>query len=233
MTVHSSKGLEFPYVFVSGMEDNLFPSGGVYSTPVEIEEERRLFYVALTRAKKAVTLTFSRTRMSKGKRESGSPSRFIGEIDRQYIANPLDNDDFNDSGVGDGFHFGSANPHSDGHFNGRFGMGDRPGARTAGSSAPVSGRASVHTPYGSAVTSAEAKAMLANRHLPPKVSDSEFLPLPMDQFKAGQRIEHNRFGTGEILEITGRMPDMKAKVLFDDFGEKFLLLKYAKMRLAK
>ncbi|MCD8312608.1 MAG: UvrD-helicase domain-containing protein, partial [Bacteroidales bacterium] len=88
MTVHSAKGLEFPYVFIAGMEENLFPSGGWLASPDQIEEERRLFYVALTRAKKMVWLTFAAQRMRNGKHESNPPSRFIGEIDRQYILNP-------------------------------------------------------------------------------------------------------------------------------------------------
>ena len=89
MTVHSSKGLEFPYVYIAGLEENLFPSGGSMASEHDIEEERRLFYVAVTRAEKAVDLTFASTRMRNGKHESNPPSRFIMEIDRKYIANPL------------------------------------------------------------------------------------------------------------------------------------------------
>jgi DNA helicase-2/ATP-dependent DNA helicase PcrA len=84
MTVHSSKGLEFPYVYIAGMEENLFPSGSDI-LPSEIEEERRLFYVALTRAKKAISLSFAANRMRWGKSESNSVSRFVREIDPQYI----------------------------------------------------------------------------------------------------------------------------------------------------
>ena len=80
MTVHSSKGLEFPYVYIAGLEENLFPSGGSMASEHDIEEERRLFYVAVTRAEKAVDLTFASTRMRNGKHESNPPSRFIREI---------------------------------------------------------------------------------------------------------------------------------------------------------
>ena len=80
MTVHSSKGLEFPYVFVAGMEENLFPSGGSLASAQDVEEERRLFYVAMTRAKKCLQLTFASSRMRNGKHENNSPSRFIREI---------------------------------------------------------------------------------------------------------------------------------------------------------
>ena len=89
MTVHSSKGLEFPYVFVVGMEENIFPSGGWLASESEIEEERRLFYVAMTRAKKTVAFSFTQTRMRNGKHETNSPSRFLYEIDSSYVANPL------------------------------------------------------------------------------------------------------------------------------------------------
>ena len=104
MTVHSAKGLEFPYVYIAGMEENLFPSGGMMASPADIEEERRLFYVALTRAKKAVVVSFATTRMRNGKHESNAPSRFVREIDSRYVANPLpapgqDDDDDDDSGM--------------------------------------------------------------------------------------------------------------------------------------
>ena len=99
MTVHSAKGLEFPYVFVAGLEENLFPSMSMTSSLNDVEEERRLFYVAMTRAKKAVTLSFAGTRMRNGKHESNAPSRFIREIDQSYIENPLPARDFDNSGV--------------------------------------------------------------------------------------------------------------------------------------
>ena len=97
MTVHTAKGLEFPYVFVTGLEENLFPSGGWMLTPQDLEEERRLCYVAITRAKQALTLSFARTRMRNGKHESNAPSRFLREIAPQYLDQPLRKDEFVDS----------------------------------------------------------------------------------------------------------------------------------------
>ena len=94
MTVHTAKGLEFPYVFVTGLEENLFPAGGWMLTPKDLEEERRLLYVAITRAKRAVWLSFASTRMRNGKHESNSPSRFLREIAPQYLDHPLLKDDF-------------------------------------------------------------------------------------------------------------------------------------------
>ena len=93
MTVHSSKGLEYPYVYIAGLEENLFPSLSLLSSKQDIEEERRLCYVAVTRAQKAVTLSFSSSRMRNGKHESNSPSRFIKEIDPVFIENPLSSDE--------------------------------------------------------------------------------------------------------------------------------------------
>lgn len=294
MTVHSAKGLEFPYVFVAGLEENIFPSGGMLISPAEIEEERRLFYVAITRAKKAVCLSFANTRMRNGKHESNSPSRFIKEIDTKYIANPLRNDNFSDddsldfedfggfgsrgfgtrngsgsgsgsgsgrssggygngsgsgrfsggSGYGSNGRFGSGSE-SSGRFgsnsgnasSGRFGGGNRPANKYgmgSGNSYGSSGSVRYeHKPASTPRLSDTASKIeaLRNRPLPPKISDADFVPAPMTDFKVGQRIEHNRFGQGKILEITGTAPDLKAKIAFDHYGEKLLLLKYAKMRV--
>lgn len=203
MTAHSAKGLEFPYVFVCGMEENLFPSGGWSLTEKDLEEERRLFYVALTRAKKAVALTFAQTRMRNGKHESNAPSRFLREIAPQYIQNPLRKDDFE-----------TMSPEEDDHPGFRFGR--RPESKNLVSPAQPARPAT--------------RESLLNRPLPPKVPDAEFVPDPMSSFRVGDRIEHNRFGAGKVLEITGNIPELKAKVVFDRYGEKLLLLKYAKIR---
>lgn len=265
MTVHSAKGLEFPYVFVAGLEENIFPSGGMLISPAEIEEERRLFYVAITRAKKAVCLSFANTRMRNGKHESNSPSRFIKEIDTKYIANPLRNDNFSDDdsldfedfgGFGSrGFGSGNGSGSGSGRFpggsygsgrssgaygngsSGRFGGGNRPankygmgGGNSYGSSGSVRYERKPASAPRQSDTASKIEA-LRNRPLPPKISDTDFVPAPMTDFKVGQRIEHNRFGQGKILEITGNAPDLKAKITFDHYGEKLLLLKYAKMRV--
>ncbi len=207
MTVHSSKGLEFPYVYVSGMEENIFPSGGYLASETEIEEERRLFYVAMTRAEKAVSFSLAQTRMRNGKHESNSPSRFIKEVDSQYIANPLtsvldkdDDEPVQSSGWG---RFGSARPGG----GWSYGQSSRP-----------------------QVEKRPVQPVRRPQTVPKRVSDAEFEPTPILQLKAGQRIEHNRFGYGKILEITGNITDLKAKISFDDHGEKILILKYAKIR---
>ena len=218
MTVHSSKGLEFPYVCVAGMEENIFPSGGFMASESEIEEERRLFYVAMTRAKKVLQLSFASSRLRNGKTESNSPSRFIKEIDVQYIANPLvadhEDDDEPKRGFGGWGQRTSAKPKFGG---GGYSYGNSGPVRTERPSQPV--RKTEPTPV-------RRPQVVVKR-----VSDAEFEPTPILQLKAGQRIEHNRFGFGNILEITGAIPDLKAKIAFDDHGEKILLLKYAKIRV--
>ncbi len=141
MTVHSAKGLEFPYVYIAGMEENLFPSGGMMASPADIEEERRLFYVALTRAKRAVGVSFASTRMRNGKHESNAPSRFIREIESQYVANPLRDSDFDseddddDSGMpfwfrqSSGSRFGGYSTRSTGQAHSSAGYGASGGSR--------------------------------------------------------------------------------------------------------
>jgi len=222
MTVHSAKGLEFPYVFVAGMEENLFPSGGWMLTESDLEEERRLFYVALTRAKKAVTLSFADTRMRNGKHESNSPSRFLREIAPQYLQNPLRREDFEAPSSADdfpqrGFRFGSGAGGGFQHQPAR----PQPAVRPHRQEEP---------PLSRPRTAEQIRAEIAARPKPPVTSDPDFVPEPMSSFRVGDRIEHNRFGAGKILDISGQVPELKARILFDKYGEKLLLLKFAKIR---
>lgn len=208
MTVHSAKGLEFPYVFVAGMEENLFPNVGNLSGARELEEERRLFYVAITRAMKAVCISLASTRMRNGKHESNPPSRFIGEIDERYIENPLGR---NGGGNGGGSY--SSASRFGGFTGNRSAFGSRDAVRPGG------GLSS-----GQAVPAASAK---------PAIIDPDFVPVDMSQLYEGERVEHNRFGAGTILSIEGVAPELKAKINFDRYGQKLLLLKYAKLRPEK
>ena len=264
MTVHSAKGLEYPYVFVTGLEENLFPSVNMLSARSEIEEERRLFYVAVTRAKKAVRLSFAGTRMRNGKHESNAPSRFIKEIDPQYIENPLDEEDFDSSGVT--HEWGGFGSRFTGGRLDRFGVGGAaesrvaPGrVRTSSSSLPqppAAGPSRLRShgwlrPSGASGSAASGSASQSNpsrglaghpvsnqsvqrpaNPLKSALADADFVGVPMTELSVGQRIEHNRFGLGTILELSGRAPEMKARIRFDSFGEKLLLLKYAKIRPA-
>ena len=229
MTVHSSKGLEFPYVFVAGMEENIFPSGGWLATESEVEEERRLFYVAMTRAKKAVQFSFAQTRMRNGKHESNQPSRFVREVDPKYISNPLTkeesagqtaNDDNSPSFGGWGRKFGGqSHQRNDYGRSGAVVTQRRPAAFSGSSVRPEPVRRS------------EPIVVRRSQPVPQRVADADFEPTPLLQLRAGQRIEHNRFGFGKILEISGTPVDLKAKIAFDEHGEKILILKYAKIRV--
>ena len=227
MTVHSSKGLEYPYVYVIGMEENIFPSGGWLSNDTEIEEERRLFYVAMTRAKKVLQLSFAQTRMRNGKHESNAPSRFVREINETYILNPLTAEDTagdsNDSG-----NSGWRSGQSSSRFSNNYGRSSQPVVQSRRPVQPAQA-ASARAVKPSTSNSAP-RPISRPQSLPPRTPDAEFQPTPILQLKAGQRIEHNRFGYGQILEISGSAVDLKAKILFDEYGEKILILKYAKIR---
>ena len=224
MTAHSAKGLEFPHVFITGLEENLFPSGSMLSAATDIEEERRLFYVALTRAEKSVTLCHATTRMRNGRHENNLPSRFLREIAPQYLANPLRKEDFirEEPEDASAFRFGSRSrfgtPATVPHSSFRSGSIARSGSPSRPAPLPDPARK-------------PTKLEVLTRPLPPKIADSEFTPTPPERLAAGQRIEHNRFGKGRILEITGADSERKARVSFDSYGEKILLLKYAKMRI--
>ena len=255
MTVHSAKGLEFPYVFVAGLEDNLFPSQSMLMSQKDIEEERRLFYVAVTRAKRAVTLSYAGTRMRNGRHESNAPSRFLREIDPKYLDHPLQDEDYSSDGL----------RHEWGGFGSRWSGGRLENiAGSSRTSLSSSNQAERYNPYRNEVgqgvrfgesSPAGVSTLGRVRGGDPRLSrggdegrrpepvrrglskpneiDPDFEPLPMTAFRAGMRIEHNRFGPGEILDITGTVPELKARVRFDAYGEKLLLLKYAKMRLEK
>lgn len=215
MTVHSAKGLEFPYVYVAGMEDGLFPSESSTSSPSDIEEERRLFYVALTRAKRSVTLCYCTSRLRNGQTVEYPVSRFVREIDDKYVANPLPRMSFSREDLVGGTGPGRFNP-----FSGKPSYAQRP-SFSHRPSAPVSSRrpsapASPQRPVSS----------------PGHQEDKDFVPVSVLSLKKGMRIEHNRFGFGTILDISGSPADLKARINFDEYGEKILLLRYAKIRMA-
>ena len=257
MTVHSSKGLEFPYVFVAGLEENLFPGVSMLSARTEVEEERRLFYVAVTRAKKAVALAYAGTRMRNGKHESNPPSRFLKEIDPRYIENPLDAADFDNTGVthewggfGSRFTGGRLDRFRTGAGTGGVSSGSRVAPGRSGSARGAAGlppdrfglrphpsQAGAWAPPVHEATGGHASRRQSAAPVPGGIrtvlNDADFVGVPMTELSVNQRIEHNRFGPGTILELSGRAPEMKARIRFDAHGEKLLLLKYAKLRPLK
>jgi len=226
MTVHSAKGLEFPYVYIAGAEENLFPSMSMLASSQDIEEERRLFYVALTRAKKAVNISFAETRMRNGKHESNSPSRFVREIDPKYLVNPLPKRNFG---------FGSTDDDDDTGFGDYGRSGKVQYFRRPNDPKPMQEPRSttfVKQPIRQAMPTRTAQTT-PTPTAKPELIDPDFVAVPMTELYVGERIEHNRFGAGKILEISGVAPEMKAKVDFDRYGLKILLLKYAKLRPEK
>ena len=251
MTVHSAKGLEFPHVFISGLEENLFPSGDFMVSPSEIEEERRLFYVALTRAKKSVTLSYAHSRMRNGTKNDCSPSRFLREIDAKYLFNPLfggAGTAMNPSGTlsfGGGSRFSRAQAQPPYH-GGRYGNGTSSSYNSQRNSYGRTSPAYSEKPSSSghghpsapvqrpSVPAASSPVRRVSGPPAARYSEASFIPAPVRDFNIGQRIEHINFGPGRILDITGNFPELKAKIVFDDYPEpKTILLKYAKMRLEK
>ena len=224
MTVHSSKGLEFPYVYVVGMEENIFPSGGWMASESDIEEERRLFYVAMTRAKKAVSFSFAQTRMRNGKHESNSPSRFVTEVDPIYIANPISREREEGEVVRQSFGSWKKDGAQTTRSGYQYGQSSRPEVvrRIPGQSP---------RPMQPLQRRTEPTPVRRTQTVPQRVPAADFQPTPILELRAGQRVEHNRFGFGKILEISGSPADLKAKIAFDEHGEKILILKYAKIRV--
>lgn len=203
MTVHASKGLEFPYVYVAGMEENLFPSDSMNGSLAEIEEERRLFYVAITRAEKAVAISFAKNRMKWGKSESNNPSRFIREIDRKYYDSPLP-----ESGMSVGEPFPQSRP-------------QMPQRQVRFPHQAVQPERPARQAFGRPAFSQPVR----------NVPDLDFKPSPVSELAAGQRVEHDRFGFGRIISFADEGANRKAVVEFEQGGKKTLLLKFAKLRI--
>jgi DNA helicase-2/ATP-dependent DNA helicase PcrA len=207
MTVHSAKGLEFPYVYVIGMEDTLFPSVTGVSSEQEIEEERRLFYVALTRAMRVVTLSYAQSRFRWGQQVNYPPSRFLKEIDRKFLNWPYEEGVMSSIRSDGGSLFGSSSGRDTGYLRGGGGGTGRP--------APP------------------APAGPPSRTAPPPPRRENFLPDPVEKLRVGIKVEHERFGYGKILSLDGDIFNMRAVVAFDEGGQKTLLLKFAKLRVAE
>ncbi len=196
MTVHASKGLEFKIVFIVGMEEGLFPSYRSIYNPKDIEEERRLFYVAITRCETELFINYTKKRMKWGKQQIASPSRFIAELDKKYIdlqtstQEKFENkEDYNN--------FAKQNK-----------------------------------------INAQPKISVSNpkkENLKPfaKATKNQMITKERDEetgISIGMNVEHAKFGIGKVLKIEGNYPNTKALVEFQNFGQKNLLLKFAKLK---
>lgn len=217
MTVHSAKGLEFRNVFVVGMEENLFPSSMAGDSPRALEEERRLFYVAITRAEEHCYLSYAKTRMRYGKTEFGSPSRFLYDIDTNYLRLPqnlLLERQINNRG---------------GDFRSSSNNAFQPSARPVGSSSAAS--FSGETPMASRKRLIGSSMPRNLRRVDPIQPSSPSSGSPTALLHEGQFIEHERFGRGEVLKVEGVGDNAKATIRFQHAGDKQLLLRFARFKV--
>jgi DNA helicase-2/ATP-dependent DNA helicase PcrA len=190
MTIHMAKGLEFRYVYIAGLEEDLFPSQMMLSSRSELEEERRLFYVAITRAQKRLFLSYALTRYRFGRLKNCEPSRFLDDIDANFVKV---------STKYGGMH---AEPPSHSQFARSFVSG----MKKTISSQPVVRPTGYRAP-------------------------SDFAPSDTSGLQAGMRVEHPKFGYGSVVRIDTSGVDRKAVIAFEDFGEKTLLLSFAKLKI--
>lgn len=202
MTVHLAKGLEFPAVFIVGLEENLFPSMMNLNTRQELEEERRLFYVALTRAEKFAHLTYSVSRFRWGKITDSEPSRFLEEIDDKYL-------DWKNLNVGMPMNKSGLDANLFGDYNDipKFER-KKPEEKTTSSFAPKAKMKPV------------AEAKIVNQ------TNGEDVSLAADKI-----VVHDRFGRGKVVSLEGEPGNVKATIMFDNAGEKKLLLNFAKLKV--
>ncbi|MBC8081930.1 MAG: ATP-binding domain-containing protein, partial [Hymenobacter sp.] len=188
MTIHSAKGLEFRNVYIVGMEENLFPSQMMITSRADLEEERRLFYVAITRAEKKLTLSYATSRYQWGNLRSCEKSRFLDEIDPQYVD---------------------------------FKVAATPGAGPG------------ESPFGhvferrSNLVPPPPRRTVAKGYTPP----ADFQPSDTSKLQTGQRVEHPKFGFGHVTKLETVSGSTKAIILFEEVGEKTLLLSFAKLRV--
>ena len=241
MTIHAAKGLEFATVFVVGLEENIFPSPLAAVSVRELEEERRLLYVAITRAEKHCILTNAKNRFRYGKMEFDNPSRFIDEIDASLIEGGEEAPESSFGGGRSSFGgYGSSSKYgSDGGYGGRMPWDrDRSGyRRDYQNSKPVASQFmadpkpgfksvravnAVHRIMGDTASSSSVASTGSSASNASSVAGS---------LSEGCRIEHQRFGIGTVLKIEGSGENTKATVEFQNAGTKQLLLKFAKFTI--
>lgn len=211
MTVHLAKGLEFPYVYIVGMEEDLFPSALSMNTRNELEEERRLFYVAVTRAKKQAYLTYTQTRYRWGKLIDAEPSRFIEEIDEEYIEYLTLKTENRFKTLIDADIFDTE--YSDGRNKHRLRKS-------------ISGNTTTPRFRGT-----ESQLRKLRRLKPMTSSGAKNYKIKDTNLSEGTWVEHIRFGKGKIKKIEGTGADKKAEIQFEKGGLKKLLLRFAKLNV--
>ena len=202
MTIHLAKGLEFPYVYIVGLEEDLFPSAMSLNTRAELEEERRLFYVALTRAEERAFLSYTLSRYRWGKLIDAEPSRFIEEIDPQYLNRIVPEDryqfkSFIDTSIFEG------------------------GTDTTSFQ---------KRKYKEKTLTSPTPSQLQKLRKLEQNQEQVVAKAPL-HLEVGMEVEHSRFGTGIVEALEGAGSDQKAAINFKGFGIKKLLLRFAKLKV--
>jgi DNA helicase-2/ATP-dependent DNA helicase PcrA len=219
MTIHAAKGLEFVCVFVVGVEETLFPSAMSINTREELEEERRLFYVAVTRAKQRLWLTYANARYRFGQLQQNEPSRFIDEMPEAQI-----DKSYSGAGMKSNSGFGNNQGSAFNRMQQGFGYGNDDTDLTA-------------KKYGAPPTAKQEKPT----YLVPQSRNATVNHIPSNDFVAsdtsslqtGQKVEHQKFGFGNVTKVEGSAHNPVATILFDKNGEKKIMLNYAKLRIVE
>ena len=205
MTIHQAKGLEFPYVFIAGLEENLFPSFMSINSRADLEEERRLFYVAITRAEKKATISYAESRYKWGQLTLSEPSRFIDEIDERYVERPARakwnrlSEDVQPKTAKPSYPPKQVKPTQ--------AEAPKPATPPPGNFKKV----------GSYQKEAQAPAAATG--------NDDF-----EKIQVGMIVEHATFGEGKVITVEGSGPNKKATVQFNGIGQKQLLLRFAKLK---
>lgn len=219
MTIHAAKGLEFGCVFVGGIEETLFPSAMSINTREELEEERRLFYVAITRAKDRLWLTYANARYRFGQLVQNEPSRFLEEMPEEFLDKTYAGGGARNQGMSN---MGTAFERMNRGFGGGSSSGQtdlRYGAPPA--KKPENARPSYLQP------AAISKPAVAAVHVP----SENFVASDTSGLEAGMRVEHQKFGFGTVTKVEGSAHNPIANINFDNNGEKKIMLNYAKLRI--
>lgn len=220
MTIHASKGLEFNSVFVVGLEENIFPSPRACSSVRELEEERRLLYVAITRAEQRCFLSCAKSRYQYGSMMFNEPSRFLKEIDKQYLAV---------EGNAAGFKSQGSQPQP---------FQSRPQSQSFQSrpqSQPYH-EAPQCNPFQSTMPSGFRRVQTVSQRFQTSASTQRMQASASSQrqtIHAGARVEHQRFGLGTVVAVEGVGENEKATIEFQNAGTKTLLMKFARLTVLK
>jgi DNA helicase-2/ATP-dependent DNA helicase PcrA len=221
MSIHAAKGLEFGCVFAAGLEEMLFPNALSINSREELEEERRLFYVVITRAKERLWISYANTRYRFGNLVQNEPSRFLEELPEQYVDRS-----FAGGGMRNQTGFGGGNRSSYGSGGGGWGGGQSASQAEKRYGPPPSKKASTPTSTTPSYISPKPQSKPVE-HTP----SADFVASDVSNLQVGQRVEHQKFGFGEVVKMEGSSHNPIATVKFELNGEKKIMLNYAKLKI--